>query len=390
MKPRTRKGEGRALLVSEEGVLPVQEIRRLVAQGAIESRVAVHDSQFQPNSLDLRLDDRAFRTRCSFLPVADNTTTILRGLTLADYELGPGGIVLEQGCIYLIRLLEHFRLPPDLWGYTNPKSTTGRLDLFARVITETGQAFDFVPPGYSGPLYLEVITRSFPVRLRMGDSLVQLRLMRGQGGPVADATLAEHNDRLPMVFTETGEPIGSNELQIADGIHLSVRLHDDKGGIVGYSAQRNTGVVDLRALNHQAQDYWDPISAPSRRRRFLILEPEEFYIFSSLERVSIPPAMCAEMVPYDPKSGELRTHYAGFFDSGFGNTGGAHVVLEVRNRDTPFLLQHGQRLFRLRYFWNTEEPDSSYGSGLGSHYQGQKLRLAKQFVDQQYLPQDEV
>jgi len=359
------------------GVLPIQRLRELAQGGAIATERPLDPGQLQPNSLDLRLGARAYRTRCSFLPVSGPMSKLLQRYKLYEVDL-EGGHVFECNQTYLIPLEEELVLPDHIWGLTNPKSSAGRLDMLARVITEEGQVFDTIPQGYRGKLYLDLMTRSFPIRLRRGDSIVQLRLLTGgKDAIVSDEELVELIDRHHMVTDERGIPIGAKNLQIDDGVLLGVRLAGDENATIAYSSKKATPIVDFSRRDHHVRPFWNYLHASSDP---IILEPEAFYIFSSSERVRIPPELCAEMVAFDVKSGEVRTHYAGFFDSGFGMEGtGSHVVLEVRNRDMPFLVQNGQKLFRLRYFRNTEEPEVLYGSPLASHYQGQVLRLAKQF-----------
>jgi dCTP deaminase len=371
-----------APLPPARGVLPIQALRALTQAGTIFSTPPLQSSQYQPNSIDLRLGPKAYRTRCSFLPVKAPVRALLNDPDLVMYEIDlTKSHVFECGETYLIPLLEGLDLPPHLWGLTNPKSSTGRLDMLARIVTEDGHAFDTIPAGYRGHLYLDLVTRSFPIRMRSGDSLVQLRLLTGKSVVLSDEETMRLADEHELVRDSGGITIPAKSLAIDDGVLLSVRLLGKKDDeTVGFVSRKNTRPVDFSRQDHPIRTYWSRIQAANRKSDRVLLHPEEFYIFSSCERVRIPPQICAEMVAFDVKSGEVRTHYAGFFDSGFGMEGnGAHVVLEVRNRDMPFLVQHGQRLFRLKYYWNTELPEITYGSALGSNYQGQGLRLAKHF-----------
>jgi dCTP deaminase len=370
------------------GVLPIQKLRELARAGVIRASREFVPGQLQPNSLDLRLGPRAYRTQCSFLPVGGKTSELSQRYKMYEVDLEEGH-VFECNKTYLIPLEEELDLPQKLWGLTNPKSSAGRLDIMARVITEDGQVFDAIPPGYRGKLYLDLMTRSFPIRLRRGDSVVQLRLLSGNSREalVSDEELRALIDEAAIVLTTEGTPIASRDLPVDDGVLLGVRLAGGDDGTIAYTSRKATPIVDFARRDHAIKPYWHAIHGGPRPSDPLILQPEEFYIFSSAERVRIPPRVCAEMVAFDVKSGEVRTHYAGFFDSGFGMEGpGSHVVLEVRNRDMPFLVQNGQKLFRLRYFWNTEEPEVLYGSSLSSHYQGQVLRLAKQFEAPETYP----
>jgi len=355
---------------AKSGILAIQHLRFLVDSGAIGTRTPLAEGQLQPNSLDLRLGGRAHRVRCSFLPGPLGVDHCLGelGNDVHELSLEGEGAVIEPNVPYLVELTETLALPAGLSARANPKSSTGRLDVFARVIADTGEAFDEIPSGYRGRLFVHLISRSFPIRLRMGDRLVQLRVQKGDAR-IGDDETRDLHAREPLV-------IGSSEPVIEDGLLFSAALSGDVGAVVGYRARAHTPLLDLAKVGaHDVAPFWESIAPPGG---VLVLEPDAFYVLASHERVAVPPSVCAEMVPFDAKSGELRTHYAGFFDSGFGMTGGARVVLEIRNRDTPFLLRDRQRIFRFQLHRNLALPDVLYGQA-GSHYQGQGLRLAKQF-----------
>jgi dCTP deaminase len=357
---------------AQRGVLAIQHVTFLAREGAIAAEGGLLEAQFQPNSLDLRLGRRAHRVRCSFLPGPLGVDECLRAFDndVHGFDLSAGA-VLEPNVPYLIELAERLRLPRELSARANPKSSTGRLDMFARVVADTGEAFDEVPAGFEGRLFVHVISRSFPVRLRTGDRLVQLRVARGDPRLDDAETFALHRES-PLI-TGPEPPV------VDDGLHFSATLAPDGGGPVGFRARAHTPLVDFSRVGaHPVEPFWSAL--PARPGKALVLEPEAFYVLASHERVCVPPSVCAEMVPFDAKSGELRTHYAGFFDSGFGVPGGARVVLEIRNRDTPFLLRDRQRIFRFQLHHNLATPDTLYGQGVGSHYQGQGLRLAKHFA----------
>lgn len=335
-------------------ILPSQQIAALIKAGhVLDAQPPVGEvlpQTLQPASLDLTLGRRAFRMRASFLPgsqgcVADG----IEALCFHEIDLDRGA-VLETGCIYLVELNERLDLPDDVSALANPKSSTGRLDVFARAIGEASDRFDALPTGYSGPLWLEVAPRTFPVLARTGDRLSQIRFRRGQAKPLRRQT-------------------------------VSVDLCPDSD-LVGYRARRHSGLVDLRGIAaHAALDYWEPVRL---QKGGLILEPEEFYILASREAVEIPVTEAAEMAAIDTEIGEFRAHYAGFFDPGFGvaSAGGAgsRAVLEVRGRDVPFLLSHGQPVAHLVFEALTQTPTELYGAN-GSSYQAQGLRLSKHFVD---------
>jgi dCTP deaminase len=355
------------------GVLPAQAIRALVDQRAISLSAPLGPKQVQPASLDLRLGDKAYRVRASFLPGPGNSVeSKLDGIKLHEIDL-TAAAVLETGCVYIVPLLERLALPARLSASANPKSSTGRLDVFTRVIADGGTAFDQIPAGYNGPLYAEICPQTFPVMVRRGSTLSQIRFRTGDATE-DDATLAALHARHTLVSG------GVND--IAGGIALSVDLAGDASGLVGYRAKRHTGIVDIDAVGACAvPDYWETIRVGANRR--LILDPDQFYILASKEAVHVPPTHAAEMMPFNPLVGEFRVHYAGFMDPGFGHVpaggAGARVVLEVRSHKVPFILDDGQIIGRLVYERLTERPEVLYGQGLGSNYQGQHLKLSKHF-----------
>ena len=362
------------------GILAVQDIRAMAAAGAIGAGRAFDADQIQPASLDLRLGARAYRVRASFLPGPDlSVDAKIRALTLHEIDLSEGA-VLETGCVYVVPLMEDLRLPADVSASANPKSSTGRLDIFTRVICDQARAFDTIPAGYHGPLYLEVSPRTFPIKVRAGSRLTQIRFRRGDAR-LSDEALAE---------LHRAETIVSGDCAvIRDGLTLSIDL---EGGalagagadkLVGWRAKRHTGVVDVdRKAELDVLDFWEPIVRRGGQRS-LILDPDEFYILVSREAVHVPPDYAAEMVPFDPLVGEFRVHYAGFFDPGFGHAGvggaGSRAVLEVRSHEVPFILDHGQIIGRLVYERMGVRPERLYGEGIGSNYQAQGLKLSKHF-----------
>jgi dCTP deaminase len=365
---------------SERGILPDRMIAALAEQGGIRSPRPFDADQVQPASLDLRLGAIAYRVRASFLP-GPGTTVAQRitELKLHEFSLAAGA-VLETGCVYIVPLIESLALPADIAAATNPKSSTGRLDVFTRVIADETRGFDRIAGGYHGPLYAEISPKTFPVLVREGSRLSQLRLRRGDAALSGEALRALHaRERL----------VDRAEAVMGDGVAVSIDLAgsgaNDRArmnGIVGYRAKRHTGVIEVeRRGAYEVADFWEPIVA--RADRNLILDPDEFYILASTEAVQVPPDFAAEMVPFDPLVGEFRVHYAGFFDPGFGYAGagglGSRAVLEVRSREVPFLLEHGQIVGRLVYEKMLARPDQLYGSGIGSNYQAQGLKLSKHF-----------
>lgn len=361
-------------MAANNGILPAQAIEALKASGAIVAARPFDSDQVQPASLDLRLGGRAWRIRASFLPGPNKTAAErLDDLKLHEIDL-TGGAVLETGCVYLVELLESLRLPTDIAATANPKSSTGRLDVFTRVILDRARSFDTVPAGYSGPLYLEVSPQTFPVLARLGTRLSQIRFRRGRADLAVEDLRALHAaERL----VDTPDAVLGPE-----GVSVAVDLVGGAwDGYVGYRAKRHVSVIDLdQKAAADVLDFWEPIRF--RGRGELILDPDEFYILASKEAVVVPPAYAAEMAPFDPLVGEFRVHYAGFFDPGFGHAAaggrGARAVLEVRSREVPFIIEHGQIVARLVYERMAETPSRLYGQ-VGSNYQAQGLKLSKHF-----------
>jgi dCTP deaminase len=353
------------------GVLPAQALRQMIAAGTLTGSPAIVPDQIQPASLDLRLGTVAYRVRASFL--AGNGAKVADRLT--EFEMHrvdlTHGAVLEKGCVYVVPLMESLALPHGITAVANAKSSTGRLDLLTRTITDGGTEFDRIPEGYTGPLYAEVCPRSFSVLVRAGQRLNQIRFRAGQS-VLTDAELRA----LHAVDT-----LVSGEAVISEGLGFSVDLKPAQGDLLGYRAKPHTGVIDLDRIGHYpARDFWEEVRATDAR---IILDPGAFYILVSREAVTIPPDYAAEMAPYLAMVGEFRVHYAGFFDPGFGHAAaggtGSRGVLEVRCHEAPFVLEHGQVVGRLVYERMSERPDTLYGAGISSNYQGQGLKLAKQF-----------
>lgn len=353
------------------GVLPDSEIRALLASGALAADPAITPDQIQPASVDLRLGSVAYRVRASFLAGAGRRVED----RLADFEmhridLAPGA-VLEKGCVYVVPLAERLALPEGVEAVANAKSSTGRLDLLTRTITDGGVEFDRIPAGYAGPLYAEICPRSFSVLVRPGMRLNQLRFRRGHAVLSDEALRALHAE----------SPLVDRDPVISEGLGFSVDLRPDTGTLVGYRAKPHSAVIDLDRIGaHDPADYWEEVRTDTGR---IILDPGAFYILVSREAVTIPPGYAAEMAPYLAMVGEFRVHYAGFFDPGFGwaEAGGAgsRGVLEVRCHEAPFALEHGQIVGRLVYERMSRVPARLYGAGIASNYQGQGLKLSKHF-----------
>jgi dCTP deaminase len=357
--------------MSQHGVLSDRMIREMTETGAIFATEPFQDGQIQPASIDLRLGHRAFRVRASFLTGRDRTVAErLDQFKMHEVDL-TGGAVLEKGCVYVVPLMETLDLPLGMTGAASAKSSTGRLDLLTRIITDHGTEFDRIPDGYSGPLYAEICPKSFSVLVEPGLTLTQVIFRLGQT-VISDAELAQLHSRTPIV---SGEPV------ISGGLGFSVDLAPASSTLVGYRAKPHTGIIDLRHIDHyDPAEFWEEVHTTEGR---IILDPGAFYILVSREAISIPPTHAAEMAPYLAMVGEFRVHYAGFFDPGFGfdasGGAGSRGVLEVRCHEAPFVLEHGQIVGRLVYEKMAEEPQALYGAGIKSNYQGQGLKLSKHF-----------
>ena len=362
------------------GIVPAQELRWLVRRKVISATEPIGDDQIQPASMDLRLGAKAYRVRASFLPnpgarVADK----VGALSTHEVDLTRGA-VLEKGCVYIIPLLESVRFAKRMFGFANPKSSTGRLDIFTRLISDHAAAFDQIPEGYRGPLYAEVSPRTFGVVVRKGSRLLQLRIRRGSPH-ATDTGIRRLHEAVPLVDTAGADAV--EKMRIAGGLAVTVDLKGDPASrLIGYRAKPHTDLIDVDAVGaYDPLDYWDPIQA--NREGTLILDPDAFYVLASKEAVTIPPDHAAEMIPFNPLQGAFRVHYAGFFDPGFGHASagghGTRAVLEVRSYEVPFVLEHGQIVARLVYERLRREPDRLYGRDIGSSYQKQGLALSRHF-----------
>jgi len=361
------------------GILPYQDIAALIDGGRVFASAPIGAEQIQPASLDLRLGTTAWRVRASFLPGKSSSVAAkIARLKMHEIDLTRPA-VLERGCVYIAELMEELKLPADIAGKANPKSSTGRLDVFTRLITDGGAEFEGVAEGYRGKLYVEIVPRTFSVLVQQGTRLNQLRFVRGNPPP-SDAKLDELDQALALVYSETDSP---QPAIIKDGLRISVDLEGEtSGGIIGYRAKHHAPLIDMSRIGHyDPLEFWEPIARNATKS--LVLNPDDFYILASRERIRIPSSFAASMVPYDPSVGEFRIHYAGFFDPGFGyganDINGARAVLEVRSHEVPFLIEHGQDVGRLIYERLLAEPTKVYGVNIGSNYQAQGLKLSKQF-----------
>jgi dCTP deaminase len=368
-------------LTIADGILPESQLLKAVENGHILPCETLFDGQIQPASLDLRLGMRAWRIQASFLPGYGQTVMDkIEKFSMYELDLSEGA-VLETGCVYIVELMESLALPQDISASANPKSSTGRLDVFTRLITDSAVEFESVSSGYTGPLYAEISPRTFSVMVRKGSRLSQLRLRRGQQ-ILNDAGHAELQAQHQLVRFDD-ETIVS----IQDGIGLSVNLMPQpETGLVGWRARKHAGLIDVdKSASRPASRFWEAVTEADLQRGGLVLNPDEFYILASQEYVIVPASHAAEMRAYDTRVGEFRAHYAGFFDPGFGMSEiGAQptrAVLEVRSHDVPFLIEQGQTVCRLVYEPMSAPPKQLYGAaGSGSNYQSQGLKLAKHFI----------
>jgi dCTP deaminase len=384
MSPTELKEKSADLVNAEEhayntGLLPSQAIRKLIEQDRISASPAITEEQIQPASLDLRLGEIAHRVQASFLPGQLSTVEDrIRDLRMMRVDLTRAAI-LEKGCVYIVPLVESVNLPSDVSARANPKSTTGRLDIFTRLITDYGAEFEGVPAGYKGKLYAEIVPRTFTVAVRAGMRLNQLRFVRGK--PTSpDSVISALDEEQNLVYLDENSPI---KAQVDRGLMISVNLEAaEPSEVIAYRAKRNSPAIELDKINHyDPEDFWDIKHQP--KNKALILDPGDFYILASKERVRVPPEYAAEMIPIDPSVGEFRIHYAGFFDPGFGygtsDIKGTRAVLEVRAHEVPFMIEHRQVVGRLKYMRLLSRPDKIYGTDIGSSYQRQELTLSKQF-----------
>ncbi len=374
-------GVADALFSAPFGLFGRQKIKAMIGRKLIRAELPLESSQLQPASLDLRLSKEAYRVRASFLPGRERTVRDrLKSLNAEPVSLAGKGAVLEKGIVYVARLMERLELRPNLSGAANPKSSTGRIDIFTRLIVDGGEAFDDVPLDYKGELWLEISPSSFSVRVKAGTKLNQVRF-RSRHPQQRDRHTFTLDDA-DLRKRHLASSLVDSPLDLREGVVLRVDLGGLGGNVVGYRAIKNSNVIDVNRLRGYAmEDFWEPIHAGEDRR--LILDPDQFYILASREKVQIPSDLAAEMAPIDPAIGEFRVHYAGFFDPGFGQgkdgRPSARAVLEVRSRDVPFLLEDGQPVGRLVYEKLAGLSDALYGADATSSYQDQGLKLSKHF-----------
>jgi dCTP deaminase len=373
------------MTAQKNGVLVDTSLYALHKAGGLTAQTPLAEGQIQPASVDLRLGAKAYRVQAGFLPASGRTVeSYLPSLCMSELDLTKPQL-LERGAVYIVPLQEGLKLPAEIVGSASPKSSTGRLDIFVRLVLDGVTTYDTVPAGYSGPMYLEISPLTFPIVARMGDRLSQLRLRCGEVR-ISDTELQALHKKTPLMRPADVPLLTDNGAVMNEGLWISIDLHgpgSEADPIIGYRARHHTQPVDLAKVGHYPWDaFWEPIR---RSVNPLILYPEEFYIFASREGICVPPSHAAELVAYDTRIGEIRVHYAGFFDPGFGydtkgGTHGTRAVLEVRAHDVPCVLEHGQPIGRFLYEKLVATPEKLYGSDIGSNYAGQTLKLAKQFI----------
>ena len=371
-------------LSANDGILSLPQLEEAFAKGILHASAPLIAGQIQPASLDLRLGAKAWRVQASFLPGAGNKVTDkLADLAMHEIDLSAGA-VLEKGCVYIAEIMESLHLPAGVAALANPKSSTGRLDVFTRLIVDSADEFETAPEGYHGPLYAEISPRTFSVLVRQGSRLSQLRLRKGEPH-ISDGVMAD-------LQRQTGLTHGDGIIHhaVRDGIPLSVDLsgqsHPYMPDLIGWRARKHAGLIDVDQVGvYPVASFWEKVTLADLNAGGLVLNPDEFYILASREYVTVPADYAAEMTAYDTRIGEFRAHYAGFFDPGFGlpelGAGETRAVLEVRSHDVPFLIEEGQTVCRLVYEPLSLVPEALYGAkGSGSHYQAQGLQLAKHFM----------
>lgn len=365
------------------GVLSDAQLQECLDAGYISSLAPLDGDQIQPASLDLRLGYRGWRVQASFLPGhGQSVSDKLAKFAMHEIDL-TGGAVLEKGCVYIVELMESLSLPETLSAMANPKSSTGRLDVFTRLISDGAMEFESVAAGYKGPIYAEISPRTFSILVRPKSRLSQLRVRQGDAR-IDDADLAKLQAKTPIIRADTNQ---DSRISFSDGVGLSVNLTPTADSdLIGWRARKHAGLVDVdKKASLPIDRFWEPVRTADLVGGGLVLNPDEFYILASREFVSVPDDYAAEMRAYDTRVGEFRAHYAGFFDPGFGldalGAGATRAVLEVRSHDVPFLIEQEQIVCRLVYEKMSERPSHLYGAAGGtSNYQSQGLKLSKHFI----------
>ena len=329
-------------------------------------------SQIQPSSLDLTLSEECYEIEASFLSPNHNIRDKLNNIINKKIDLNEV-YIFKKNITYIVRLNEKLNLKNDIFGKCNPKSSTGRLDIFCRAILNFSDEYEKIPLNYNGEIFLEITPRSFNIALIKGDSLNQMRLIYQNHDYVDDESLHNFHNIDPIIFDEFGN---TNVADISSGLKISVDLKKINK-TSAYIAKDNAPVLHYDKINsHKVADFWDTIKT---KDDYLIIKPGKFYILKSKQKIRIPKTMAGEMKPYDTGIGDFRVHYAGFFDPGFGDPFGSYAVLEVKTNEVPFILNDGQVIAKIQYEKLNKETKVVYGSNIKSNYQNQELALSKHF-----------
>ncbi len=366
------------------GALPTHRIRDLL-HGFVKGATV---KNIRPASLDLRLTDEVYRVRAGFLPSREET--VLQAIKRAGGRKVRGPkVTLDRNVAYVIRLQESIdHLPGDgTYAFCNPKSSSGRVDVHVRVCVDGHSRYDEIPHSYKGPLWLFVVAKTFPVVVSPDLSLSQVRFFS------RDTRFEEHDHAVEMdresdkrideglIFTPSGERV----------FHRDLRHSDHDGSVIltlglefqhpGFEAIENSEEIDLvRSGHHDPRYFFREIGL---RDNSITLRAGSFYILSTREYVRVPPTLACEMRPMDERSGDLRSHYAGFIDPGWGVSSGVGrpLTLEVRSFDYAIIVLHGQPIAKIRYERMFEAPvkhydkmNPTYGKQSGPH-------LAKYFSE---------
>ena len=353
------------------GSLTFDDYKKLIKDKEIETK-DFNQSRVQPSSMDLTLSNECYELRYSFLSPKGKIRNKLKTLSIKRYDL-TNGLVFKKNHTYLVRLNEKLNLNSPIKGKCNPKSSTGRLDIFCRVILDYTDEYEKVPYGYSGDIFLEVTTRAFDIFLTKGDSLNQMRLTNISNDFIRDEDLRKFHNNEAIIFDQNDYLLKPN---ISSGLKISVDL-SSKDQIIAYKAKKKSPkLIFSKKHIHDPRKYWEFIKKDNGN---LTIFPNEFFILKSKQKIRIPKTMAAEMVPYDTSIGDFRVHYAGFFDPGFGDRNGSYAVLEVKTHEVPFNIEDGQYIARLIFENLNKNTDFTYGSKINSNYQNQELALSKHF-----------
>ncbi len=350
-----------------KGALVYQDYLKLIKKNYIINET-IDQNQIQPASLDLSLSEECYEIKHSFLSHKTTVRRKLKDLIIKKINLNKE-FIFKKDKTYIVKLNESLNLKNNIFGHCNPKSSTGRLDIFCRTIVDFAEEYEKIPNNYQGEIFLEITSRSFDVAFKKGNCLNQLRLIMGNQYYLSDEQLKKIKTKLKITNFK------KNTLKINNGVKISVDLSNSK--TIAYVAKNNTPVLKFSKIkSHKINDFWKAIKNIDNS---LLIEKNKFYILKSKEKVIIPDNLAGEMIPYDTGIGDFRAHYAGFFDPGFGMPNGTYAVLEVKTNEIPFLLEDGQTIARIKYEKLNKNSNIVYGKDIKSNYQNQGLKLSKHF-----------